>query len=130
MPKARPLPPVETLWDLFSYDPLRGELFWKESGPGRRTGTPAGTLDNQGYRGVGVLGQRCLMHRLVWKWVHGTEPGTILDHVGQEGAPVKFNHVWGLEEVAQGENKRRSGDGVFWYKPTSKWLARRKIDGK
>lgn len=137
MTKPKQLPPAEILWDLFEYDPLRGELYWRTARSNFvDTTKPAGWRARNGYQVVSITQegkrQHHFAHRLIWKWVHGVDPVEFLDHVGQEHLTVKRNHVWGLEDVSNFENTRRSANktkGVCWHKAAKKWMAQSRWDG-
>jgi hypothetical protein len=96
MPKSRPLPPAADLWDLFSYNPLTGELFWRHPKPGRQINKPAGT-DSHGYRKIMLDRKPYLVHRLVWTWVTSNDPGNLfVDHIDLNRG---HNTVWNLRLV-------------------------------
>ena len=51
---------------------------------------PAGTWDN-GYRKVVICEQPCLLHRVVWMWMTGEDPGDLyLDHIDRD----RGNNRW------------------------------------
>lgn len=86
-----PLPPAADLWETFDYKPLTGELVWKKT---RRTdciGKTVGSPNKSGYLVTVVEGKMYQLHRLVWVWVHGEDPGAIeLDHRDR----VRTNNRW------------------------------------
>ena len=99
------MPSAEDLRELFGYDVLRGELFWRESpGPRVKAGSVAGSVTKQGYRRIRFDGKYYYAHRLIWKWTYGTDPSGELDHIGQEDLPVKSNHLWNLQELTKREH--------------------------
>ena len=89
--KASPIPiSNEDLWETMALDPLTGRLFprfdckkrsWKID---RQLGTtrPAGN----GYHYISINGKRVLAHRLVFKWVHGVDPLSEVDHIDRNRA--------------------------------------------
>jgi len=131
MPKRKPLPPVERLWELFDYKPLTGELVRKKA-----VGRPYKPSTKRRYRGITVDGAACQTHRAVWKWMHGVEPGPYLDHINRD---KHDNRIWNLREVTSGENvanrpyykrRRPSSDGYFYCNTHQCWKAQVTIDGK
>lgn len=121
---------------LFIYDADSGHLFWRESGKGRKTDIPAGTLNNHGYIVITVDGQRYLEHILVWILLTSKAPEKELDHKDGIG-----DHNWftNLREVTHSQNlmnsKTRTDNtsgkrGVCWNKQKNKWKVQLTIDGK
>lgn len=104
--KFKELPSAERLRELFSFDVLKGELFWRES-PGRRVkaGSVAGTVNKKGYRNIQIDGTIYRAHRLIWKWHYGTDPQGELDHRNQEDLPIKQNHIWCLQDLTAREHR-------------------------
>ena len=135
MPKPNLLPSAEKLRELFTYDPLRGNLYWRvRPACNVDISKPAGYVEPNGYRRVGIrlngATKLYFVHRLVFKWVTGNDPG-ILDHVGQEGIIPKYNAFHALEEVSHAENSRRAknGKGFWWSEGLKKWKAQVGWDG-
>ena len=62
------------LHELFTCNPERGELHWRQSGKGRRIGRPAGALDT-GHRVIRVDGVTHPLQRAIWVYVNGPIPG-------------------------------------------------------
>ena len=81
MSKAyKPLPAAEDLWELFSYNPLTGNLHWRTS-PARavKQDQAAGFITGK-YRMCKVENTAYLCHRLIWKWVTGRARTITIDH--------------------------------------------------
>jgi HNH endonuclease/AP2 domain len=84
-----PLPSQDELKRMFDYDPLTGILRWRDRSEwsvqhrGKYAGTVAGTHNTKGYIEVRFDRKSYLAHRLIWKWVYGTEPPDI-DHKNTE----------------------------------------------
>jgi len=78
-PECKPLPSLDRLQELFTYDPATGILKWKETFGGRIEGKACG-CDSQGYKRVSVDGELYLVHRLVFKLVYHRDPVGGLDH--------------------------------------------------
>ena len=131
MPQRKPLPPAQTLWELFDYKPLTGELVRK-----RAVGRPYGASTKRLYRGITVDGVGYQTHRAVWKWVHGVEPCPYLDHINRN---KHDNRIWNLRESDSSRNvinrdyyKRRnpSSNGYYYCKTSCRWKAQVTVDGK
>jgi hypothetical protein len=102
-----PLPEPETLWELFDYKPLTGELVWKARTSNRvKPGDTVGRLQKNGYKTVGVLSKVLLQHRLIWCWVTGTDPvDKQVDHAN--GNPID-NRWFNLRLATHSQNSCNS----------------------
>jgi hypothetical protein len=85
MPKPKPLPPIEQLREVFSYDSETGALTWKVSTGNRvKAGALVGNLSD-GYLQVQLGPHRLRVHRVAWYLHHGTDPGPLLvDHIDRD----------------------------------------------
>jgi hypothetical protein len=123
-----PLPSHEELRRLFDYDPNSGHLFWRERAEcpvqwnGKWIGRKAGTPDSNGYIEVRINRQAYCAHRLIWKWLYGTEPSDI-DHADRDKtnnaqanlrACSHFENTrnaagWARKALPKGVHQRESG---------------------
>jgi hypothetical protein len=84
----KPLPPLETLLDLFFYDPKTGMLIW------RITNRIAGVKIYQNEKPhsmtikIGTLQYK--IHRIIWKLMTGSDPAVTVDHIDRN----PFNNKW------------------------------------
>lgn len=128
----RPLPPLERLNEMFSYDQESGALIWKtvpDKFRRAKTGDVAGTVSRCGYRVVGVDRKQYLEHRVIWKIMTGEDPVDQIDHVDGN----KRNNAWrNLRSASNGENRwntriaknNTSGvKGVCWDETRNVWVA-------
>lgn len=138
--KIKTLPSVETILKYLDVDVSEGKATWKERTEedfltskrplnqckiwnAVNAGKEAGPLRPNGYHSVSILGERYLLHRIIWKVANGKEPDFI-DHI--DGNP-KNNRIDNLRSVTRVENcrntKRRKGcsgkAGVRKYNETS-----------
>jgi hypothetical protein len=88
------------LKELFNYDPLVGNFFWKKSRQGVRLNKTAGYIDGKGYRRILVDGTLYAAHHLAWLWVFGVYPKQI-DHLDGDRA---CNSIHNLREATTSEN--------------------------
>ena len=97
------LPSASTLWELFEYNPLTGELLWrKQLSTKCKPGSTAGGLNGRGAREVSINKIKYLVHRLVWAWVTACDPTTaILDHKNRNPGDNRF---WNLRLATQSQN--------------------------
>ena len=104
----KPLPEASHLWDLFSLDPLKGILYWKEDAPvswgHRRRGRPAGFLISQKrYLYCEIEHTSYSVAGLIWKWLgNGDVPaGLQLDHINRNAFD---NRPWNLRLLSPSDN--------------------------
>jgi hypothetical protein len=132
--RYRPLPSPATLWDLFDYKPLTGELVWKEKlNPRIKLDVAAGCYTGRNAREVTIDNCKYLAHRLIWAWVTGVDPVTsLLDHKNRN---PKDNRFWNLRLATQSQNM----SNVTHTNPTgykgvqrsgSRYIARLRINNK
>jgi hypothetical protein len=92
--QAKPLPPAADLWERYSYNPLTGELFSRVQPKRKALGTSHRRAGHLETRLLWCEPQRCAqIHRIIWKWVTGEEPGYTIDHINR--VPWD-NRIWNL----------------------------------
>lgn len=123
----------DTLMDRFNYCKDTGVFTVKKTVSGsRRAGEPAGWIDHRckGYIRMEISDVVYYAHRLAWLYIYGAFPDDEIDHInGIRGD----NRISNLRLVSRRENmmnKRKYKNntsgvaGVYWYKPSGKWLAK------
>ena len=125
----RPLPSVAELWELFSYNPLTGELFWLVRRSSQtRLDHAAGFIDAYGYRSIKVNNFQIRAHRLVWAWVTGADPGSVqLDHKDHNKTN---NRIWNLRLCTDTENRANILGMKGWCRANGRYKARLIHNGK
>jgi hypothetical protein len=144
------LPTQDYLREAFSYNNETGELVWRErplhhfknerdwkSFNSQFAEKIAGCISTKGYRQIAIGDIPHLAHRLVWVLCNGTIPADLqIDHVNNDRAD---NHLNNLRLATSQQNhfnagkrsNNRSGfTGVSWHKPSRKWIAAIRINGK
>jgi HNH endonuclease len=141
----KPLPSLERLEKLLSYDEHNGVLTWKMQPETSRSnigfnnkcgGKIAGTIGAKGYIMIGIGGIYYLAHRIIWKMMTGEDPADQVDHEDTN----RSNNRWlNLREASNGPNiqnsrirkDNKSGiKGVFWDYQHQAWVAAIGINGK
>lgn len=126
----------------FDYDPLTGDLRFKDPGPGaygtlkgyrifkrKCVGKIARTPHSSGYICVNVLGQSILAHRLIWAIVTGRDPGVTIDHIDGDRANNRWANLREATRSQNAMNRRVRSDntsgatGVCWHAATRQWAA-------
>ena len=123
--------------ELFEYNSETGVLSWKKSTNSRaRAGDEAGSINDGGYRCLGLNGKRYFVHRIIWLYVHGYLPEHEIDHINRDPSD---NRIANLREVSRSCNIRNVGNlknntsgvkGVNWNKPCQKWEAKICVNNK
>lgn len=120
-----------------AYNPDSGELRWIRKPPRSsiNVGDVAGTLDDKGYRVVGLLGGHYKAHRLAWLLQIGQWPDGQIDHKNR----VKGDNRWeNLREVTAAQNAQNVGPrgrrsqfcGSHWVASRGHWHTHITVAGK
>lgn len=150
----RQLPSPEDVRQLLTYEPETGKLFWKPRGSEwfegakmpaevlakrwnpRYAGKEALTASSHGYMAGTVLGRCEFAHRVVWAIANGKWPDDQIDHVDGDRSN---NRLCNLREATRSQNQMNrptqsnntSGvKGVSFHKPSNRWRAHVKVNGK
>lgn len=135
------LPSVETLIKLFKVVPvknfsLESGLVWRQSKGCNKTGSVAGWIqireDGRMYWCTGINNKKYSVSRLVYKIVHGEDPGIFeIDHIDKNSLNNNVNNLrLDLKGDIQRHNKKiqsnnKSGArGVSWEKSKNKWVVK------
>lgn len=143
------LPSASYLHECFDYNPLTGELHWKDrpdehfshlSGRGSRMwqnrfpGTLAGKLDSSGARQVVINHQAHLAHRIIWKFMTGDDPNGEIDHINRISGDNRWANLRLADRVTQGWNKGARKDSLIGKRGVQlrngRYGVRVRIDGK
>jgi len=128
MSKAKPLPDLDLLNALFTYNPKTGLLFSRVLGRNLK-----GRTSKEGYLHIQIHKKEYSIHRVVWKIVHGADPTGEIDH---KNGVRNDNRLCNLRDVStrrNGQNQKchREGhmSGTVLRKPTNTWESRIKYKG-
>jgi hypothetical protein len=125
-PLYKPLPPAELLWDLFELDPFTGTLYRKKHRNKNRLNKPFGCVFTNGYIVGEINSEKFQAHRLVWKWVHGSDPQEV-DHVDRNRTN---NSPWNLRSGTRSANHCNRGNVKGYTRtPSGTYRALIGIDG-
>jgi hypothetical protein len=123
---------------LFSYDAETGEIRWRVSLPGYRSGAGdiAGGVYSCGYRIIGVYRRQYLAHRLAWFIQTGEWPVDEVDHINGRRSDNRWCNLRPATPSQQAINRKsysnnKSGQkGVTWAKRERKWRAHIAAQGR
>lgn len=120
----------DRLKSLLTYDPDKGEFFWRVNRTGgTKAGDRAGSFDTERYLVMRVDGRYYRGHRLVWLYVHGQWPTHHLDHINGDPSDNRLANLREATPAQNGMNRRKdirnkSGrTGVTWCATSKKWRA-------
>jgi len=140
MPKTHmPLPSQAYLRERFDYDAATGELRWRPTAVryARLKGQLAGSVNANGYLVVKSGTTRFLVHRLIWMWVYGEDPGPLeIDHKDRDRLNNRIDNLrlatTQLQSWNTGSRKGASSafKGVSWCARTQVWKAQIVIGGR
>ena len=133
-----PLPPLDVLNDLFSYDSETGVLTWKERPVGhfknngsfkswntKNSGLEAGSV-SQGYKKVRLNGKTFQYHRLCYLISNGCEPEHI-DHINGDRLDNRASNLRSVTCKENSRNRPRNSNNksgsVGVHRVKGKWRA-------
>jgi hypothetical protein len=124
----------QRLQSLLRYDPDTGHFFWLRPYGKARIGKPAGATNNLGYKWIQIDYRLYQTSRLVWLYVHGRWPRTLLDHINRDRADDRLIN---LREATYSEsvyNRKMQSNNTSGYKGVwrsrGKWRAKIEAEGK
>ena len=133
---------AEQLRAALNYDHETGIFRWRERPNVRATtnarlaGKQAGCTRHDGYVSIRVNTVQLLAHRLAWLHVHGTWPGTNVDHIDGNPNNNRINNLRQATQLQNTKNRRASAinshgfKGISWHKKACKWSSQIMKDGK
>ena len=101
-----------------------------------KAGEVAGCVDNYGYRRIDINGQKFRASRIIYAMHFGDPADKQIDHINHNRSDDRIENLRIVTTIENQrnraiDNRNTSGiTGVGWYKPTKKWVARIKVNGK
>lgn len=140
------------LHDLFEYVPHTGDLIWNtrpradfrtERGwkifNTQFSGKIASTTNAFGknrYKVVRINGVLHLQHRIVWLYVNGRWPSSLIDHKNGDGTDNRIDNLRESTFTENHANRKHQGQnasglkGAFFHKRANRWTSRIGVNGK
>jgi hypothetical protein len=126
MVKAKPLPPLELLRDLFEYESDTGLLHYRRTTRNglRRAGDTAGHPKDNGYLQVMVQKRGLLVHRVAWCLYTGQQPPEVIDHINGKVQDNRWGNLRAATARQNQGNRRQVGQYLpgTWRK-CNRWQA-------
>ena len=123
----KPLPPSETLHELFCYCEDTGHLIRKKTTSSRSlSGQIAGSLNRDGYLRVKVNRVEYMVHRLVWKMTTGEDipEGMLIDHIDRDRTNNRIENLRLCSPLTNQYN-RNPNEGVSYDTRSNQNLSKR-----
>lgn len=97
---------ADELRALLKYDPQSGVFTWiKPPTFRRRSGNGAGSINQKGYRRIGIRRRYYAAHRLAWLYMTGEWPSLQVDHINNDRADNRWAN---LRLATNSQNKANS----------------------
>lgn len=124
-----------------SYDPDTGWFTWKmtiakRAKAGNRAGTIRTHIDGKRYRAITVKGELAFEHRLAFLFMTGEMPKGEVAHENGDGTDNRFENLRDTSHIVNMKNYKLPSHntsgvmGVNFHKPSGKWRASIKVNGK
>jgi hypothetical protein len=127
---------IDQFNECLSLDAETGRIFWKKKIAKKVVvGEEAGTKRKDGYKRVNLFGQPYLVHRVVFSMRYGYCKDE-LDHINGDPSDNRLENIRAVTRSQQNMNRGINSNntsgykGVYWFKPTSCWQVRIKVEGK
>jgi len=137
MTKAKPLPDLEYLREILSYDEETGLFYWKRSRQRIRAGNIAGSKFGNDYIYITIDLRPYLAHRIAWYFLTNIDPADKhIDHINGVTYDNRASNLRLATKSQNGANSSMRKDnksgykGVDFYKSANKWRARIVVRGK
>jgi len=137
--RAKPLPTVDRLAELFDYEPATGLVVRKVS---VNYNAPAGSVvgnasNRRGYKRVHVDGVLLFLHRVAWALHYRAWPDADLqiDHVNGDGGDNRLENLRLVTNKANSQNRQKvlAKSGLLGVSQSNRkkpWVAQISINGK
>jgi hypothetical protein len=148
---AKRLPSARLLNRILRYDACTGRLYWRSRPRWMFKSSAAHSLFATSFDGAEALtavvdcatphrsgiifGRAYKAHRIVWKMIHGSDPG-IVDHINGDATDNRIANLRVVTSAGNMKNLTRRKDntsghtGIVWLPKKQRWCAQVRVDGK
>lgn len=102
----------ESIREVLEYRPDTGDLIWINCFFKSKIGTPAGGLDDEGYRIIRHKNSQYKAHRVAYFLMTGKQPPEKIDHEDNDPSNNKWNNLRPSDAVRNGANQARQKRGI------------------
>tara|TARA_R110002050_G_C8581986_1_gene483740 strand:+ start:85 stop:558 length:474 start_codon:yes stop_codon:yes gene_type:complete len=124
--KAKPLPTQQELHKLFHC--VGGRLIRAQTHFTRSFGKVVGNDNGSGYKFVMIKGKNYYLHRLIWMWYYGIDPGD--DEIDHKDKDKNNNNIWNLQQLTYEEHVLKDSKGYSYNVRWGKWVIYKRVNGK
>lgn len=129
--KSKPLPSVERIRDVLSYNAETGVFTWRKSTSNAAPiGSKAGGPNSKGYTHIRLDGRSLKAGRLAWIYVTGEDPGELeVDHKNRDRSDDRFSNLrladrkLNCENIGTPKHNTSGTKGVSKHAMSGKWEA-------
>jgi hypothetical protein len=132
MPKAKPLPSIERLTELCSYNQKTGIITWKKNERKRRAGAVVGSKNKCGYLVCSIDGSLFYVHRIAWALSVGSIDSDLqVDHINGDRSDNRLCNLRACDNAQNNWNKLgKPYKGASLDKRDGRWSASITVRGR
>lgn len=108
---------LERLKERLDYDPVTGVFTWKvTANTSTFAGDRAGSVNDDGYRWIGIDEEIHKASKLAWFWMTGEAPAAIVDHRNGNRDDDRWENLRAATRSQNGANMARRKDNTTGFK--------------
>ena len=121
--RFKKLPDLDYIKSILDYDPETGVFTWKvKMSSKQNVGDEAGSVDNKGYRILGIRKSNFKAHRIAYYYVTGCDPReSQVDHKNRDKNDNRFDNLRLTDNSGNQHNRGRTG--VHFHKASQRYTA-------
>src|SRR5690554_2331296 len=111
---------------LLSYDPETGHFHWAVQRSRIKVGMRAGSITDEGYVAIKVMGRSYKAHRLAWLFHYGSPVPEFIDHINGDRSDNRIANLREANRTQNQANSRAKKDklkGAYYRKDGGYWRA-------
>lgn len=113
---------IDRLQEVLDYNKETGVFTWRvRLSPRCKMKEPAGRINDDGYRVIGIDRKYYLAHQLAWLYVHGEPPEAEIDFINTDKADLRFDNLREATRSENAQNQGRNSSNSTGYKGVAKF---------